>query len=117
MKRMGRALAALFLALALSCGTAAGTSFPDVSAGAWYASVVEEMAAQGILKGLPDGSFHPEDAISAAEFVTIAARCAGLEGLEGRREVALCREQDVPQAVNELMILQRSGQDGLEDLL
>ena len=77
MKRMGRALAALFLALALSCGTAAGTSFPDVSAGAWYASVVEEMAAQGILKGLPDGSFHPEDAISAAEFVTIAARCTG----------------------------------------
>ncbi len=46
-----------------------------------------------------------------------SARCAGLEGLEGRREVALCREQDVPQAVNELMILQRSGQDGLEDLL
>lgn len=46
-----------------------------------------------------------------------SARCADLEGLGDAPVVMLCQEEDVPRAADELMILQRSGQDGLEDLL
>ena len=46
-----------------------------------------------------------------------SARCAGLHGLESSRVVLLCREQDIAPAAKELTTLQRSGQDGLENLL
>lgn len=84
MRRLWSGLWALALVLTLCVSPPALAAFPDVHAGAWYAPVVEEMTAQGILKGLPDGNFHPEETISAAELVTIAARCVGLEPLRGR---------------------------------
>ena len=79
MKGILRGLTALLLGAALLVGTAAGAAFYDVPAGAWYEDMVEDMAARDILKGFPDGGFHPEETISAAQFVTIAARCAGVE--------------------------------------
>ena len=42
-------------------------------------SAVAEMEDQGLLSGYPDGRFYPARTIPAAQFVTIAARCAGLE--------------------------------------
>lgn len=53
-------------------------AFPDVSPGSWYEVPVNALAASGALTGLPDGGFHPDAVISAAEFVTMAARQAGL---------------------------------------
>lgn len=63
--------------------TAARVQFSDVSEGSWYCGVVYEMTASGLLKGYPDGSFRPDSKISAAEFVTIVSRCAGLEPVSG----------------------------------
>ncbi|MDO4481991.1 MAG: cellulase family glycosylhydrolase [Bacillota bacterium] len=59
------------------------TQFSDVAEGSWYYGVVSDMTAAGLLKGYPDGTFRPDSKISAAEFVTVAARCAGLEPVSG----------------------------------
>jgi len=53
--------------------------FPDELEGAWHERAVLALAALGIIQGQPDGLFHPEDSITRAEFVAIAARFA--EGL------------------------------------
>jgi hypothetical protein len=53
--------------------------FPDELEGAWHERAVLALAALGIIQGHPDGLFHPEDSITRAEFVAIAARFA--EGL------------------------------------
>ncbi|NCE65377.1 hypothetical protein D1159_12510 [Pseudoflavonifractor sp. 524-17] len=57
---------------------AAGKGFSDVRLDSWYAGAVEEMADAGWLSGYPDGTFRPEQKISAAEFVSIVVRCGGL---------------------------------------
>lgn len=54
-------------------------SFTDVKAGAWYEGTVTEMTGRGLLSGYPDGTFRPNAAITAAEFVAVVTRCAGLE--------------------------------------
>lgn len=57
---------------------ASSSGFSDVPPDSWYAGTVNAMAEAGWVKGRPDGTFHPLDKISAAEFVSIVARCAGL---------------------------------------
>ncbi len=49
-------------------------NFTDVEKGAWYNTAVSTMAAMGIVKGRPDGSFDPDANITRAEFAAIAAR-------------------------------------------
>lgn len=73
--------AALFLALTLllSAPALARASFPDVEAGSWYEADVNALAGEGILLGFEDGTFRPQDSITAGQFITIVARCAGLE--------------------------------------
>lgn len=64
---------------ALLLGTApGGAAFSDVAPGSWYAGDVAAMTEAGALKGYPDGTFRPENEITAAEFVAVAARLAGL---------------------------------------
>lgn len=48
--------------------------FNDVSASAWYNNAISTLANAGIISGYPDGGFHPNAAITRAEFATIAAR-------------------------------------------
>lgn len=62
------------------------TSFPDVAPDAWYWNAVTQMTGLGLLRGCEDGAFQPERAISAAEFVTITARCAQLSPGRGQTE-------------------------------
>ena len=81
-KSVLRCLAALLCAAALT-SSAKAAAFPDVAAGSWYEAAVTEMAAEGLLRGYPNGNFGPRDPITAAQLVTIAARCAGLEPGEG----------------------------------
>ena len=69
-------------ALLLMC--AASAAFTDVGRGVWYEAAVTEMEEIGLLSGYPDGSFRPDDSISAAQFVTIAVRCAGLAPVPGQ---------------------------------
>lgn len=70
----------LLLAIfALQISAAQSKEFPDVAPDAWYHSVVTEMAANGWLNGYPDGSFRPNSAMTAAEYVSVTARIAGLQ--------------------------------------
>lgn len=74
MKKLAAALAAV-LALSLPASAQyAPASFPDVAAGAWYYEPVMEMAASGVIEGFEDGSFRPEQGVTVAEAVTMAAR-------------------------------------------
>ena len=50
----------------------------DVHAGDWYADTVGYAVQKGIVSGYPDGSFKPNQAITRAEFASIAARFADL---------------------------------------
>jgi hypothetical protein len=60
--------------------TAGGTgSFSDVDADKWYTAAVEKLAGLGIITGYSDGTFHPEAAITRAEFTAIASRFATMQ--------------------------------------
>ena len=79
-KLLSAALAALLaVSAAATAALAEGAQLSDVPAGAWYAVEVDEMVAAGYISGYEDGSFRPDNEVSLAEFVTMTARCQGLE--------------------------------------
>ncbi len=53
-------------------------SFTDVKT-AWYSQAAETMAGLGVMNGYPDGTFKPGQAITRAEFVTMAVACDTIE--------------------------------------
>ena len=78
MKKPLRYALSLVLCLFLLPGSARAV-FSDVVPGSWYEAAVTQMAEKGLLQGYPDGTFGPHDPITAAQFVTIAARCEYVE--------------------------------------
>lgn len=56
------------------------TSFPDVSAGAWYAAEVKTLASIGVINGYKDGTFRPNASVTRAEFVTMLVNLTGVSG-------------------------------------
>ena len=59
-------------------GKAYKVALSDVHAGDWYADTVNYAVEKGIVSGYPDGSFKPNQAITRAEFASIASRFAEL---------------------------------------
>lgn len=57
------------------------TEFSDIE-GHWAADYILDMAAHGIVQGLPDGSFQPEKQITRAEFIKMAVGVLSLETVE-----------------------------------
>lgn len=55
-------------------------AFPDVSAGTELARAVFWAAGEGIVSGLPDGSFAPEQSITRAQFAVFAQRYVNAMG-------------------------------------
>ena len=51
-------------------------AFPDTETH-WSRTYVAEAARRGIFNGYPDGSFHPDENITRAQFVTVVWRMAG----------------------------------------
>lgn len=51
-------------------------TFTDL-AGHWGESYAVKAAQEGLFKGYADGSFHPDEAVSRAQFVTVLWRLAG----------------------------------------
>lgn len=61
-------------------GESAGTDpYPDVSHRAWYAPYVRAAVDAGLVKGDERGWFHPDDAITLQEGVTMAVRLLGYQ--------------------------------------
>ncbi|MDO4582078.1 MAG: S-layer homology domain-containing protein [Bacillota bacterium] len=73
-----RAQFAKIMVMALSGGeqppAAAEVSFSDYTAGAWYASYVEEAVRLGLFTGYEDGSFRPDNPVSQQELIAIVVR-------------------------------------------
>lgn len=78
MRKTWKSISTLCLALLLLSAVPARATAPDVVRGAWYEAAVTEMFESGVLSGYADGTFRPDRAISAAEFVVILARQAEL---------------------------------------
>lgn len=77
----------LWLLFSLICTlplTDAAAAFSDVPEGSWYEPAVTELSEAGYVQGYADGTFRPGQAISAAEFVAAAARCAGLRPVQAQ---------------------------------
>ncbi|MEO8890104.1 MAG: S-layer homology domain-containing protein, partial [Coleofasciculaceae cyanobacterium] len=56
-------------------GTAAqlaqgGVTFPDIQ-GNWARSFIEALAARGVIKGFPDGTFRPDDPVTRVQFAAM----------------------------------------------
>ncbi len=65
--------------------------YPDVDYSLWYAEGINYVTAQGLMKGMPDGTFAPDKAMTRAEFVTILYRLEqepGVSGDDGFTDVA-----------------------------
>ncbi len=60
--------------LQLSTGTAMqlaqATTFPDIQ-GNWARSFIEALAARGIIKGFPDGTFRPDEPVTRTQFAAM----------------------------------------------
>lgn len=75
--------AALCLALALCfalqpAALAAGTrTYPDVKQGFWYYDYVTKLSADGIINGLPDGTFNPGGNVTTGEAMKLLILAAG----------------------------------------
>jgi hypothetical protein len=53
--------------------------FSDVGDKQWHAQAIKALAKKGVLKGYPDGTFRPNQAITRAEFTAILSRFDTLE--------------------------------------
>ena len=51
--------------------------FVDVSAGAWYASSIQEAVSRGLMNGVGNGCFEPEGSMTRAMLVTVLWRYEG----------------------------------------
>ena len=61
----------------------ASVTFSDVAAGADYQSAVAWAQAQGIVNGVTDSSFAPDEIISQAQFAAMLTRYAAVQGKDG----------------------------------
>ena len=59
---------------------AATTSFTDVPAGTWYAQAVAWAAETGVVKGMTEGTFAPDEAVTRAQLATMLYRYAQTRG-------------------------------------
>ena len=72
-----RRLSALFLCLLLLCclsGSAFAVEFPDVAPEHWAYHDIQTASDLGLIQGLEDGTFRPEERLNRASFVTILQR-------------------------------------------
>ncbi|MGP4074868.1 S8 family serine peptidase [Halobacillus sp. K22] len=50
------------------------STFPDVKADSWAASYIDTLTANDVVKGFPDGTYRPNQAIKRSEFAVIMAK-------------------------------------------
>ena len=48
--------------------------YGDVKSTDWYNNAISTLTNLGVVNGMPDGNFHPQDNITRAEFATMAVR-------------------------------------------
>lgn len=81
-----RLLQALLLSLLLACcmeTTAFAAQYPDVTDEHWAKPYIDRWSDPGILKGYPDGKFHPDDPVTRGQLSAILYSILGVEPVEG----------------------------------
>jgi hypothetical protein len=69
------------MALSITVGTVAPfmtaapsfaqTTFSDVQSNYWATQFIQELSQRGVIAGFPDGTFHPEEAVTRAQFAAM----------------------------------------------
>lgn len=87
-------LSLIFIGLSLPISAKGSQRFRDVESTKWYARAVESLADQGIVNGMPDGSFLPNSKVTRAQFIKMLALLSGkpVEARQDRNTFS-----DVPQ--------------------
>lgn len=70
------------------------SSFTDVEAGSWYEAAVNWAASEGIVKGMSETSFAPNDPITREQFAAILYRYAEKKGYDVSKQADLSKYQD-----------------------
>lgn len=58
---------------------AAGRRFADVPAASWAFAAVTDLSARGLVTGYADGKFHPDNAVTRAEFAKLVCSTLGVQ--------------------------------------
>jgi CubicO group peptidase (beta-lactamase class C family) len=58
---------------------AAGLRFKDVPATSWAFAAVADLSGRGLVTGYEDGRFHPDDAVTRAEYAKLVCTALGVE--------------------------------------
>ncbi len=77
--------------------SAAGSSFSDVPANAWYAEALQWAAENKLVKGYSDGTFRPKKEISREEMITILYKYAAYKGRDVSATADLSKFTDSDQ--------------------
>lgn len=84
MKRTKRKLSSFMAMVLFASSMTISPIFPTLTASAatdtnghWAESTINKWTANGYINGYPDGTFRPNNAISRAEFVTLANKAFG----------------------------------------
>ena len=87
--RKGKMIVAIMMIITLLMGTItsnATADYSDIAHGDWYCQHINKATALGIIAGYPDGTFRPQNAVTYAEFVTMAMRGVKTPNTRGMTE-------------------------------
>lgn len=77
------AAAAIALSFPVSAFAAEGSGYSDVPADAWYAEAVTYCGEHGLMSGISDTAFAPEDSLTRAMLAAVLYRAAGSPSVSG----------------------------------
>jgi CubicO group peptidase (beta-lactamase class C family) len=63
----------------VSQAIAAGLQFKDVPATSWAFTAVTDLSARGLVTGYEDGKFHPDNAVTRAEYAKLVCSALGVK--------------------------------------
>ncbi|MDD4688705.1 MAG: S-layer homology domain-containing protein [Eubacteriales bacterium] len=89
-------ITAIMLVTMLAFGsmtTIAASTFKDVADDYWAKEYIEEMYSIGLIKGYPDGTFGPANAVSKWESLILAARVLGFNDPENDEYIELASDK------------------------
>jgi hypothetical protein len=61
----------------------AQTAFNDVPTGYWAQTFIQALASKNIIKGFPDGGFHPNDPVTRAQFAAMLSNAENKAPVRG----------------------------------
>lgn len=86
MKKNHRFILAFFILMIVFSVIPAATTSAAVNdiKGHWAAATIQKMVDEGVVTGMPDGSFKPDNSISRAQFATLVVKAFKLDGKSGK---------------------------------